>query len=73
MVNSFFDDAYRKFSAMGMPELIDEYNRRVMLGYRGGWGVWGWVAGSGCVGDWVGAGAELGGMFFPGAGLRGGV
>lgn len=41
MVNSFYDDAYRKFSAMGMPELIDEYNRRVMLGYRGGWGVWG--------------------------------
>ena len=26
---------------MGMPELIDEYNRRVMMGYRGGWGVWG--------------------------------
>lgn len=41
MESSFYDDAYRKFSAMGMPELIDEYNRRVMLGYRGGWGVWG--------------------------------
>lgn len=41
MESSFYDDAYRKFSAMGMPELIDEYNRRVMMGYRGGWGVWG--------------------------------
>ena len=41
MGSCFYDEAYRKFSAMGMAELVDEYNRRVMLGYRGGWGVWG--------------------------------